>query len=47
MGTLKFMDGDKVLVEKKVVALNDVSEAGFFGRLWDGIVLWFRDIFSD
>lgn len=47
MGTLKFMDGDKVLAEKKVVALNDVSEAGFFGRLWDGIVLWFRDIFSD
>lgn len=47
MGILKFMDGDKVLAEKKVVALNDVSEAGFFGRLWDGIVLWFRDIFSD
>lgn len=47
MGTLKFMHGDKVLAEKKVVALADVSEAGFFGKLWDGIVLWFRNIFSD
>ena len=31
------MDGDKVLAEQPVVALKNVEEAGFFGRLWDSI----------
>ncbi len=45
LGTMKIMLGDKVIAEKPVVALNDVEEAGFFGRLWDGIALWFKNIF--
>lgn len=47
LGTLKFMDGDTIWAEKKVVALTNIGEAGFFGKMWDGIVLWFRDIFAD
>lgn len=47
LGTLKFVENGNVLAEKKVVALSDVQEAGFFGKLWDGIVLWFNDIFAD
>ncbi|ULJ65807.1 D-alanyl-D-alanine carboxypeptidase family protein [Wielerella bovis] len=47
LGVLKLMDGDKVIVEQPVVALKAVEEAGFFGRLWDGMVLWFKAIFSD
>lgn len=47
LGTLKFVENGNVLAEKKVVALTDVAEAGFFGKLWDGIVLWFNDIFAD
>lgn len=47
MGTVKLMDGDKVVAEKKLVALQAVSEAGFFGRLWDSIVLWFKSLFAD
>ncbi len=46
IGTLKLMDGDKVLAEQPVVALKDVGEAGFFGRLWDSIVLWFKSVFA-
>ncbi len=45
MGTLKIMLDGKLLAEKKVVALEDVPEAGFFGRLWDGMILWFKSIF--
>lgn len=47
MGIIKLVDGDKVLMERKIVALNDVAEAGFFGRLWDNIILWFQNIFSN
>lgn len=47
LGTLKFMNGDQVIAEQKIVALHDVEEAGFFGKLWDSIVLWFNDIFAD
>ena len=43
LGTLKLMSGNKVLAERKVVALQDIDEAGFFGRMWDSIVLWFQN----
>ncbi|MBH5329427.1 D-alanyl-D-alanine carboxypeptidase [Eikenella sp. S3360] len=47
LGTVKFMDAqNRVVAQKDVVALEDVAEAGFFGRLWDSIVLWFKSMFS-
>lgn len=33
------LDG-KVIAEQNLVALTDVPEAGFFGRLWDSILMW-------
>ena len=45
LGTLKLMSCNKVLAERKVVALQDIEEAGFFGRMWDSIVLWFKNTF--
>lgn len=42
VGVLKASYNGKVLYEQPVVALNEVKEAGFFGRLWDSIVLWFQ-----
>ena len=45
LGTLKLMSGNKVLAERKVVALQDIEEAGFIGRMWDSIVLWFKNTF--
>jgi D-alanyl-D-alanine carboxypeptidase (penicillin-binding protein 5/6) len=46
LGTLKLMDGEQVVAEKEVVALADVPEAGWFGRLWDGLVLWVKGLFA-
>lgn len=42
VGTVKLMDGATKVAEFPVVALEDVPEAGFFGRLWDTIRLWFK-----
>ncbi len=44
IGTLKLSFDDEIIGEYPVVALQDVPEAGFFGRLWDSIVLWFRSL---
>lgn len=42
VGVLKASYNGKLLYEEPVVALKEVKEAGFFGRLWDSIVLWFQ-----
>jgi hypothetical protein len=47
LGVLKLVDGDKIITEQKVVALKDVEEAGFFRRMWDSIILWFKMMFED
>ncbi|MEY8262691.1 MAG: serine-type D-Ala-D-Ala carboxypeptidase, partial [Bermanella sp.] len=39
------LDG-KTLLEKPLVALHDVTEAGFLPRLWDYVVLFFYSLFS-
>ncbi|STZ76223.1 D-alanyl-D-alanine carboxypeptidase family protein [Bergeriella denitrificans] len=46
LGVLKMMQNGKVIAEKEVVALHDVAEANWFGRTWDSIVLWFRNLFG-
>ncbi|SOY53539.1 D-alanyl-D-alanine carboxypeptidase; penicillin-binding protein 6a [Cupriavidus taiwanensis] len=42
VGMVKLMDGNNKVAEFPVVALEEVPEAGFFGRLWDTIRLWFK-----
>ncbi len=42
IGVLKVYHQDKLLYEIPVVALEDVPEAGFFGRMWDSVKLWFN-----
>ncbi|MDO4592378.1 MAG: D-alanyl-D-alanine carboxypeptidase family protein, partial [Comamonadaceae bacterium] len=42
VGTLKVLVGEQVAAELPVVALEAVSEGGFFRRLWDSIRLWIR-----
>lgn len=41
VGTVRVTLDGKPVGEYPVVALNNVSEAGFFGRIWDTIRLWF------
>lgn len=47
LGKLKITYNGKTLAEKNVVALESVEEAGFFGRLYDSIVLWFKNLFAE
>ena len=42
VGTLRItMDGQPVQ-NVPLIALNDAPQCGFFGRLWDSIMLWFQ-----
>ena len=42
LGTLKVMAGGQQVAEVPLVALEDVGEAGIFGRAWDAIRLWIK-----
>ncbi|MEK7436359.1 MAG: D-alanyl-D-alanine carboxypeptidase family protein [Pseudomonadota bacterium] len=42
VGTVKLTLQDKLLGEYPVVALENVAIAGFFGRAWDSMRLWFK-----
>lgn len=38
---------DAEIANRGLVALETVPEAGFFGRVWDGMSMWFSDMFGD
>lgn len=40
VGTLRLELDGETLVERPLVALSAAPEAGFFGRTWDGLMLW-------
>ncbi len=42
VGTLRVALDGKPLLERPIVALADAPEGGFFGRLVDGVMLWFK-----
>ncbi len=42
VGTLKMMVDGKPVVELPVLALEQVDQAGVFGRAWDSVRLWFK-----
>jgi D-alanyl-D-alanine carboxypeptidase (penicillin-binding protein 5/6) len=44
IGTLKLSIEGQPYGEYPVVALKEVPLAGFFGRLWDAILLWFKSL---
>jgi len=42
VGSIQFTLDGKTLLERKLVATEEVAVAGIFGRLWDGLKLMFR-----
>jgi D-alanyl-D-alanine carboxypeptidase (penicillin-binding protein 5/6) len=42
IGTLRLVLDDQTLAERPLVALEDAPEAGFVGRTWDGLMLWWE-----
>jgi len=45
LGNVVITLNDEVLLDRPLVALNDVEQAGFFKRLWHSIQLFFRGLF--
>jgi D-alanyl-D-alanine carboxypeptidase (penicillin-binding protein 5/6) len=46
IGKVEIRQGDKVLKQVDVVALETVKQGGFFRRMWDGIRLFFKGLFG-
>lgn len=46
LGTLTLTLEGEILSEMRVLALNDVAEAGFFGWVWDELILIFTELIS-
>ena len=46
LGTLTLTLEGEILSEMRVLALNDVAEAGFFGWIWDELTLIFTELIS-
>lgn len=46
LGTLTIRQGDTILAQRPLVALEAIEEGGFFKRLWDSIRLFFAQLFG-
>ncbi len=42
VGTLRVSLGGETVLEQPLIALDDAPEAGFFGRTWDGLMMWWE-----
>jgi D-alanyl-D-alanine carboxypeptidase (penicillin-binding protein 5/6) len=47
VGQISIRLEDKEITNRGLVALESVNEAGFFGRTWDGMSMWFGGLFGD
>jgi D-alanyl-D-alanine carboxypeptidase (penicillin-binding protein 5/6) len=47
VGNITITLDDNLVASRELVALSGVEEAGFFGRSWDGVVMWAEGLFAD
>ena len=47
VGQISIRLEDKEITSRALIALESINEAGFFGRTWDGMSMWFDSLFSD
>ena len=47
VGQISIRLEDAEITSRGLVALEGVAEAGFFGRTWDGMSMWFGGLFGD
>jgi len=47
VGQISIRLEDAEIANRGLIALETVPEAGFFGRAWDGMSMWFSDLFGD
>jgi D-alanyl-D-alanine carboxypeptidase (penicillin-binding protein 5/6) len=46
VGVLKVKLDQEVIAERPLIALTEMEASGFFARLWDTVVLFFKGLFS-
>lgn len=47
VGRISIRIGDEEFINRGLVTLEPVAEAGFFGRTWDDITMWVGGLFGD
>ncbi len=47
VGKITVQLGEDLVASRDLVTLSAVEEAGFFGRSWDSLRLWFDGLFED
>jgi len=47
VGQISIRLEDAEIANRDLIALEAVPEAGFFGRTWDGVTMWFSSLFGD
>ena len=47
VGQISIRLEDEEIANRGLIALESVPEAGFFGRTWDGMSMWFSGLFGD
>jgi D-alanyl-D-alanine carboxypeptidase (penicillin-binding protein 5/6) len=47
VGQISVRLDDEEIANRGLVALESITEAGFFGRTWDGMSMWFGGLFGD
>jgi D-alanyl-D-alanine carboxypeptidase (penicillin-binding protein 5/6) len=47
VGQISIRLEDEEIISRGLVALESISEAGFFGRTWDGMSMWIDGLFGD
>lgn len=47
VGQISIRLEDEEIANRGLIALETVPEAGFFGRAWDGMSMWFSGLFGD
>jgi D-alanyl-D-alanine carboxypeptidase (penicillin-binding protein 5/6) len=47
VGQISIRLEDAEIANRGLIALETIPEAGFFGRAWDGMSMWFSDLFGD
>ncbi len=47
VGQISIRLEDDEITSRALIALESINEAGFFGRTWDGMSMWFDGLFSD
>ena len=47
VGQISIRLEDSEITSRGLIALETIPEAGFFGRTWDGMSMWFGELFGD